>query len=46
MKRQNRIRIMLGSLGLGAGFMYFLDPYRGRRRRALVRDQYFSTLTQ
>jgi uncharacterized membrane protein len=30
---------LLTGLGLGAGLMYFLDPERGRRRRALVRDQ-------
>jgi uncharacterized membrane protein len=30
---------LLTSFGLGAGLMYFLDPARGRRRRALVRDQ-------
>jgi uncharacterized membrane protein len=29
----------LTGLGLGAGLMYFLDPERGRRRRALVRDK-------
>jgi uncharacterized membrane protein len=28
-----------GGLGLGAGLMYLFDPDRGRRRRALVRDQ-------
>ena len=26
-------------LGLGAGLMYYFDPDKGRRRRALVRDQ-------
>lgn len=29
----------LTDLGLGVGFMYFLDPRAGRRRRALLRDQ-------
>ena len=31
---------ILASFGLGAGLMYFFDPQAGRRRRALVRDQY------
>src|SRR5262249_20413574 len=30
---------MLTGLGLGVGLMYFLDPERGRRRRALIRDK-------
>jgi hypothetical protein len=30
---------LLTGLGLGLGLMYFLDPERGRRRRALVRDR-------
>lgn len=30
----------LGGLGLGALFMYLTDPDSGRRRRALIRDQY------
>jgi uncharacterized membrane protein len=29
----------MSGIGLGAGLMYLLDPDRGRRRRALVRDQ-------
>lgn len=29
----------LGGLSLGAGLMYLLDPDRGNRRRALIRDQ-------
>ena len=30
---------VLGGLGAGAALMYFFDPDRGRRRRALVRDR-------
>lgn len=30
---------LLNGLLLGAGLMYYLDPDRGRRRRAMVRDQ-------
>ena len=35
---QDRGAVLTG-LGLGVGLMYFLDPERGRRRRALVRDR-------
>ncbi len=31
--------VILGAMGLGAGLMYFLDPDRGRRRRAMVGDK-------
>ena len=34
----NRFKI-LGGLGVGALFMYILDPQGGRRRRALARDK-------
>jgi uncharacterized membrane protein len=30
---------LLNGLLIGAGLMYYLDPDRGRRRRAIVRDQ-------
>ena len=34
----NRLALLLG-LGLGAALMFILDPDRGPRRRALVRDK-------
>jgi len=34
--------LLAGGIGLGAALMYVLDPDRGRRRRALVRDQLVS----
>ena len=37
--RSNGVLTLLAGLGIGAALMYFLDPDRGRRRRALVRDQ-------
>jgi uncharacterized membrane protein len=36
----------LGGLAAGAGMMYYLDPDRGRRRRALARDKCFSLFCQ
>lgn len=35
----NSVVAMAGALGLGAGLAYFLDPDRGRGRRARVSDQ-------
>jgi hypothetical protein len=31
--------LLLGGLALGAGLMFFFDPARGRRRRALARER-------
>ena len=31
--------MLLGGLGLGAALMYVLDPERGKRRRAVVKDK-------
>jgi hypothetical protein len=39
---QNNSKIGLGlitGIGLGTGLMFFLDPHRGKQRRAAVRDQ-------
>ncbi|HZV07362.1 MAG TPA: hypothetical protein VE999_19925 [Gemmataceae bacterium] len=35
----NRTIALLTGAGLGAGVMYFLDPKRGRSRRARIRDK-------
>jgi uncharacterized membrane protein len=36
----------LQGLGLGAGLMYLFDPDRGKRRRALLRDQTIHTVNK
>ncbi len=40
----NRALTLLGGLAAGSGLMYMLDPDRGRRRRALVRDKTVSAV--
>ncbi|HET7550526.1 MAG TPA: BON domain-containing protein [Gemmatimonadaceae bacterium] len=37
--RPTKAMTLLAGVGIGAALMYFLDPVRGGRRRALVRDQ-------
>jgi uncharacterized membrane protein len=34
-----KTKALVTSFALGAGLMYLMDPERGRRRRALIRDQ-------
>ena len=35
----NKALVLLAGLGVGAVLMYFMDPDRGRSRRALARDK-------
>ncbi len=39
----NKAMAILAGAGVGAGLMFMLDPERGRRRRALVRDKAVGT---
>ncbi len=39
-------RNFITGLGAGAGLMYLMDPARGRRRRALIRDRFSSIFSQ
>jgi uncharacterized membrane protein/osmotically-inducible protein OsmY len=38
-KKMNREVALLGGIGLGATLMYLVDPDRGKRRRAIMRDK-------
>jgi gas vesicle protein len=38
--------MLVGGVALGALAMYVLDPDRGKRRRALVKDKIYSTAVQ
>jgi hypothetical protein len=42
----NKTGYFLAGMGIGAGVMFILDPDRGRRRRALVRDKAVSAWHQ
>jgi hypothetical protein len=37
--RMNRGKVAISAFAIGAAFMYFSDPNRGKRRRVLVRDK-------
>ena len=40
MQNNGKIGIgLLTGIGLGSGLMFFLDPDRGKQRRAMVRDR-------
>ncbi|HEX9333802.1 MAG TPA: BON domain-containing protein, partial [Anaerolineales bacterium] len=34
-----KLKMLITSIGLGAGLMYFLDPQHGEHRRTMVRDK-------
>src|SRR5450759_5024417 len=47
-RRQGKRGLIAGiaGIGLGSGLMFFLDPARGKQRRAVVRDRAKSTSRQ
>src|SRR5438046_396785 len=42
----DRTLAVVASFALGAAAMYFLDPDKGRRRRAILRDRSRSAITE
>jgi len=40
----SKLKTIMAALGAGAAVMYFADPNRGRRRRALLRDKVARTI--
>ena len=39
MQNKSTLIAAIAGIGLGGGLMFFLDPARGKQRRAVVRDQ-------
>jgi hypothetical protein len=46
MQGKTGLIVGLAGIGLGSGLMFFLDPARGKQRRAVVRDRAKSTSRQ
>jgi uncharacterized membrane protein len=42
----NKAFVMIAGTGVGAGLMYFFDPDKGRRRRALLHDKWLHTINK
>jgi hypothetical protein len=42
----SKLLFLVGGMWLGAGLMYLLDPDRGKRRRAMIRNKATDVLEQ